>query len=234
MKPCVAPLVLAVAVALLASSVHAQEAKPLFDGETLDGWKAPDMGFWSVEDGAIVARCTEDKPCPKNQFLVWQGGQPGDFVLELEFRIHGDNKKANSGIQIRSEIGEDGHAVGYQCDISRSEGPWLGTLYDEHTGRKVLAQRGTNGVGKPGGIVENERFATADEALPEGFDWDGWHTYRIEAVGNSFTLSIDGKVMSRFVDNDPEHFDSAGHVALQLHSGPPQTVWFRKIRLTGK
>ena len=192
------------------------------------------MSYWSVEDECIVARATEKNPCSKNQFLVWQGGELGDFVLELEFKIHGDDKRANSGIQIRSEIKEDGHAVGYQCDISRSSGPWLGTLYDEHTGRKALAQRGTRGVGLPGGKLENERFATAEEVLPENFDWDGWHTYRIEAIGNRFKLSIDGVEMCSFEDKDPEHFDPSGKLALQLHSGPPQTIWFRNITLYKK
>ncbi|MEA3364982.1 MAG: hypothetical protein U9Q79_05015, partial [Candidatus Hydrogenedentes bacterium] len=30
--------------------------EPLFDGKTLNGWKAADMSFWSVEDGAITAK----------------------------------------------------------------------------------------------------------------------------------------------------------------------------------
>ena len=34
----------------------------LFDGKSLDGWKAPDMGYWSVEDGAITAKSTDEKP----------------------------------------------------------------------------------------------------------------------------------------------------------------------------
>ena len=28
----------------------------IYDGRTLEGWKAPDMSYWSVEDGAITAK----------------------------------------------------------------------------------------------------------------------------------------------------------------------------------
>ena len=46
----------------------------IFDGKTLDGWEAADMTFWSVEDGAITAKITEEKPTERNHYLVYQGG----------------------------------------------------------------------------------------------------------------------------------------------------------------
>src|SRR5688500_5963347 len=98
----------------------------IFDGRTLKGWSSPDMSYWSVEDGAITARSSEAHPCTKNQFLVWQGGEIGDFELRLKFRIQGD-RTANSGIQVRSSIQPDGHAVGYQADIDRA-GQYAGAL----------------------------------------------------------------------------------------------------------
>ena len=51
----------------------------IFDGETLNGWKAADMSFWSVEDGAITAKITEAKPTGRNHYLVYQAGKLGDF-----------------------------------------------------------------------------------------------------------------------------------------------------------
>ncbi len=55
--------------------------KSIFDGKTLEGWKAPDMSYWTVQDGAITAQSTESNPCNSNQFLVWQGGDVADFEL---------------------------------------------------------------------------------------------------------------------------------------------------------
>ena len=41
----------------------------LFDGKTLQGWSAADRSWWSVEDNAITAKITDQKPCEKNQYL---------------------------------------------------------------------------------------------------------------------------------------------------------------------
>ena len=59
----------------LLSLSHAMAAddpgfKRIFNGKDLKGWQAADMTYWSVEDGAITARATEDHPCTKNQYLV--------------------------------------------------------------------------------------------------------------------------------------------------------------------
>ena len=56
----------------LAASVAAEEAgfKPIFDGKTLNGWKSPNMGYWSVQDGAITARSTKQNPVKAN---LWDG-----------------------------------------------------------------------------------------------------------------------------------------------------------------
>ena len=32
----------------------------LFDGKTLDGWKAADMSYWSIEDGTITGKITPE------------------------------------------------------------------------------------------------------------------------------------------------------------------------------
>jgi hypothetical protein len=89
---------------LIANAAVAEEAgfKPIFDGKTLDGFKAPNMSYWSVKDGAITARSTKQNPVKTNQFLVWQLGELDDFELKLKYRISG-TPAANSGIQIRSK-----------------------------------------------------------------------------------------------------------------------------------
>jgi hypothetical protein len=42
----------------------------IFDGKTLDGWKAPDMSFFSVVDGAITGEATPKHMPAINQFIV--------------------------------------------------------------------------------------------------------------------------------------------------------------------
>lgn len=214
--------------ALPVTAAREKGAQSLFDGKSLAGWQAPDLGYWSVEDGAITARSTAARPCTQNQFLVWEGGDVFDFVLQLRFRIQGP-PEANSGIQIRSKIHPDGHAEGYQADIDRA-GKYLGSLYDEHTPREMLASRGQRTVILEDGKRETETKADA-EALFKGVNLDAWNDYRIEARGNRITLRINGRQTAEVIDRQPGEFDASGKLALQLHSGPPTTVQFKEIRL---
>src|SRR5260221_670 len=47
----------------------------LFDGKSLDGWSAPDMSYFSVQDGAITGEATPNHLPPINHFLAWQAGK---------------------------------------------------------------------------------------------------------------------------------------------------------------
>jgi Domain of Unknown Function (DUF1080) len=49
----------------------------MFDGKNLNAWDG-DKTFWRVEDGAIVAESTCEKPTG-TIYLIWQGGEPADF-----------------------------------------------------------------------------------------------------------------------------------------------------------
>ena len=82
--------------------------KPLFDGETLNGWDG-NKQIWHVENGAIVAESTCEKPTGTT-YLIWQGGEPGDFELKAELR--GEGAGINSGIQYRSFHQEPGQGRG--------------------------------------------------------------------------------------------------------------------------
>lgn len=201
----------------------------IFDGKTLEGWKAPDMSYWSVVDGAITAIASEENPCVKNQFLVWQGGEIGDFVLTLKFRVDG-GPKANSGIQVRSRVLEDGHAVGYQVDISQPDAPWLGAIYDEH-GRKMLASRGEKTVVQANGELAKSSLEESGKAAIESYRAGEWNSYEIRGKGNRISVKLNGHQTSVVIDEQEEERELSGILALQLHSGPPMTVQFKDIRL---
>ncbi len=200
----------------------------IFDGESLTGWKAPNMSYWSVQDGAITGESTPENPGKKNQFLVWQGGEIGNFVLKLQFRMMG-GPKANSGIQVRSAIGEDGHAIGYQADISQPDAQWLGAIYDEH-GRKVLALRGQKTVIQADGTKATEAFATPVEAAAR-LNIAEWTDYEVAFSDNKMTVKVGGRLMSEITDLQESEREMSGILALQLHSGPPMKVQFKDIQL---
>jgi len=214
---------------LVRSAAAAEEAgfQPIFDGKTLNGWNAPDMSFWLVEDGAITGRSTEQHPVRSNQFLVWQLGEVDDFELKLMYRISG-TPAANSGVQIRSRVQEDGHVAGYQADIDFA-GRYAGALYDER-GRGMLAERGQKTTIGPDG--KKDSTSSGDPAaLMASIKKDDWNDYHIIARGNQIVLKINGKVTAEVIDNDQQNRDLSGVLALQLHAGPPMTVQFKDIHL---
>lgn len=209
--------------------LSAGEPQSLFDGSTLGGWDAPDMSYWSVEDGAITATASEENPCTKNQFLVWQGGELGDFTLKLKFRVDG-GPKANSGVQVRSQVLEDGHAVGYQVDISQPDVAWLGAIYDEH-GRKMLAARGQNTVVQPDGSLETTSLEKSAEKAISSYEAGKWNEYEIVARENTISVWLNGHQTAQVTDLQEEEREISGILALQLHSGPPMKVQFKDILL---
>ena len=113
-------LSLLLSLMLSAAPVSAAECEegftPIFDGRSLDGWEG-DPRFWSVEDGAITGQTTADNPTEHNTFLIWQKGQPGDFVLRFDawFAAYdGRRRIADRGIRAIQFDGPqivDGHVV---------------------------------------------------------------------------------------------------------------------------
>lgn len=227
-SPLVAALTLVALVSSLATAAAGDEAgfQRIFDGKTLEGWQAPDMSYWSVEDGAITAKITKEHPCKVNQYLVWQGGDLADFELKITFRM-GGSPGINSGFQFRSRLLPDHDIAGYQMDNNLNT-DWLCRLYEEH-GRETLAMRGTKAVVAPDGKTTRSRIEGADG--PANFKLEDWHEYDLLCVGSHLTLKVNGLLVAEVIDDDPQRQAFAGVLGLQLHSGPPMTVQFKDILL---
>src|ERR1700726_3391238 len=133
MRPAI-PFVFFLCLALPAA-VRA-EARPLFDGKTLAGWEGDVGKTWRVEDGAIVGGSLE-KTVPRNEFLCTVKSY-GDFELKVKFKLLGDRKQANAGVQVRTKrIPKHHEVIGYQADVGQH---YWGALYDESRRKRVLAQ----------------------------------------------------------------------------------------------
>lgn len=212
-------------------AVTAEEGfETIFDGKTLTGWKAADMSFWSVEDGAITAKITPEHPTERNHYLVYQGGPLGDFEVKITHRVLSSTPEVNCGFQFRSamfngQITDD--CRGYQVDNNTGT-PWLARLYDEH-GRETLAWRGEKAVFDASG--QKTVTAIPDGGGPARFALNAWHEYHLICLGSTLTLKVNGRLIAEVVDDDPAQQDLSGILALQLHSGPPMTVQFKDIRL---
>jgi hypothetical protein len=221
-----------IAIVLLAVStgrIAAQDEpdfERLFDGRSLEGWESPDLSYWSIEDEAITGRITAAHPCSINQYLVWKGGDLGDFELKLKSRVRGDGA-VNSGFQFRSRLLPDHDIAGYQVD-NNLQTDWLVRLYDEF-GRHTLAWRGQETIINPDGQFSSTDLP--DRKTPAWFKLEEWHEYDLLAEGPKLTLKVDGRLAAHVEDNDPRRQDFSGVLGLQLHSGGPSTVQFKDIRL---
>ncbi len=217
----------------------------IFDGKTLKGWKG-DPVYWRVQDGCIVGEITPETILKRNTFLIWQGGQPADFELKLEYRI---TQKGNSGVNYRSAVMDD-HPfalTGYQSDID-GRNRYTGQNYEER-GRTTLAylgqvtmipplQKKIDSAGRKELINKNAWTPTklvkslgTKEELTKNLEPGQWHEMRIVAKGKHLKHFVNGVLMSEVTDNDPQHRRASGSIGVQVHVGPPMKVEYRKIRL---
>lgn len=205
--------------------------QPIFDGRTLAGWSGNPQ-YWRVEAGALVGEITAETVIKSNTFIIWQGAQPADFELKLEYRITADG---NSGINYRSRVVPDpvtkdnAFAMrGYQLDLD-GKNRYTGNNYEEK-GRLFLALRGqmTRVVGGRPPILLSQVSLPADAGRAVTSDWTSVH---LVARGPVLIHSINGQVMSVVMDDDATNRAAAGSLGVQVHVGPPMKVEYRNIRL---
>lgn len=139
-----------------------------------------------------------DDELPNNKFL-WSDVEVGDFYLSVDVRMPQDDR--NAGIQFRSTRTptKNLQAVGYQADAGKNV--WGRLYHEEGRGKLDWTGRGEAAV-KPG----------------------NWNRYEILAVGHHIWTAINGTLSVAVHDPGGE---LRGHIALQIHSGQPQTVEYR-------
>ena len=217
----------------------------LFDGKTLQGWKGDPM-YWSVRNGNLIGEVTSKTLLKNNTFILWDGGQPEDFELKLEFKI---SKSGNSGINYRSEkIDTIANALrGYQADID-GKIRYTGQNYEEKK-RTTLAYRGEKVIinsqanpEEPGSLQANIQkncwqsrevvasLGTSD-SLKTKIKSEDWNKVHLVIKGNRLQHFVNDVLMSDIVDNDSVNRKLSGYLGVQVHVGPPMTVQFRNIRL---
>lgn len=205
---------------LMSLSCHGSGWKQLFNGSDLTGWSG-DLRLWRVENGVLIGETdSAEKKVSSNTFLIWQGGELGDFELQFSARVTGNN----SGVQYRSHIIDPEKWIvgGYQMDLHPRES-YLGMLFEEK-GRGIACERGqkvklTEKL-EPLGTIEVHPVNLAD-----------WNSYRIVARGSKLLHFINGNLAAEVEDTNAEKCSSKGIIALQLHTGEPMRAEFKDIRV---
>jgi len=207
----------------------------LFNGRDLAGWDG-DPRLWSVRDGVIHGETTTQQTARGNTFLVWQGGEVGDFDLRLSFRCSATN---NSGVQYRSrritdETSPNAWVVrGYQHEIrNENKLPNVpGFIYDEGGKRGRICLVGERAVWEAGGGKQVLGTLIEPEDFMKLMRLDEWNDVVIRAEGDHIRHWLNGRLILDFTDADPALALRLGVIALQLHAGAPMWAEFRDVRL---
>lgn len=147
--------------------------RPLFDGETLDGWHTRPGGTWRVEDGELVGRSTADEP---RHGLLLTDARYDDFTVRVRYRA----VEGNSGLYFRAdEVDAPVGVHGLQAEIDPVRD--AGGLYE--TG-------GRQWVVRP----------TAEE-VAGWYRPDAWNEMTVSAHGGRVVVHVNGTRTAELVDD---------------------------------
>jgi len=182
----------------------------LFDGTTLNGWRANLPRSWRVEGGAIVADGTASH-------LFWAG--PGhESVQDFEFEAEVLSRPyANSGIYFHTVYQEQGFPKqGFEVQVN-------------NTALGEGSYRERKRTGSLYGIRNVYKQVARD---------DEWFTVNIRVVANNVQIRVNGMLTVDYAEPDPPvlppsqetaRFLQKGTFALQCHD-PGSRVRFRNLR----
>lgn len=175
---------------------------PLFDGQTMTGWRAQVPGHFFVRDGAIVADGTHGRSM---LFFVGENGEGefANFELRLKVRVAAG---CNSGIYFRTEMQEEqGYpdAVGYEAQIANTH-------------------KNPNKTGSLFKFIKVPESPVKDEE---------WFDYQIRAEGRRIVIKINGQVTADYTEPEAaaERKPTSTRLGLQCHD--PGEVEFKDIRI---
>ena len=232
----------------------------IFDGKTLNGWEGI-AGHWSVEDGAIVGKSSDENPAGTTN-LIWRGGEPANFRIRFEFKLEGTG--ANGGFQYRgknaplparvmdparlaamtpemkarmekaAELNKknaDWSMLGYQADFDAAN-RFTGQLYDAGSTRGIVAWRGDVVAAEPDGkLAKLASLGTAEELKAFIKPLGEWNQMEVIADGNTMIHILNGHVMAVVVDADPKSAATKGVIAFELEGPGTVKISHRNIYL---
>ncbi len=179
----------------------------LFDGKTLNGWKASEnKDSCSVEDGKLKIGGG-----PRSH-LFYVGKVNGGKFKNFEFKCQVMTKpKANSGIYFHTEYQETGWpSKGYECQVNNT-----------HRDRRKTASL----------------YAIKDVLDTPPAKDNEWFDYHIKVKGKTITISINGKKITEYTEpadgsGNKSNFKgrklSEGTFAFQAHD-PGSVVYYREV-----
>ncbi len=174
----------------------------LFDGKSLDGWKANKEGTFSIEDGSIKVAGT-------TAHLFYDGPVMNHDFKNFEFKALVMTKPgSNSGIYFHTEYQEKGFPdKGFEVQVNNSHTDWkrTGGLYDIKDTKEVYVKDDvwfTEYIRVEGKhvIVKINNTVVTDWTQPDGFVPPKGHANRIISDGTFALQGHDPKSIVFFKD----------------------------------
>lgn len=205
MHPLTAALAAAALAAACAKAPESDTETPPADAgpQPIVLWDGGALDGWSMAGpGEFVVEDGALKTTGGMGLLWYSAREFDDFELELEWKV--DDASDNSGVFVRfPDPGDDPWVAvnqGYELQICDTGG-------DKGDTGSVYSFQGPS--------------ATASKAPGE------WNQYRIRAVGEQYTLWVNGEQVNDFTGER----GTRGYIGLQNH-GDADAVYFRKVRVT--
>jgi 3-keto-disaccharide hydrolase len=212
----------------------------MFNGVDLKGWSGP-TDLWHVENGAIVVQSKANPPTGST-YLLWEKGQPKNFEMRLEVKLVGTY--ANSGVQFRAKLlgAVPGDRLskwenrGYQADLDNQNvdtGALIECCAFPRRGFPVRHDRAYRGQVVRTALAPNLPpilLSTFGDPAKLNSVWKvgDWNQLYLVANDRVMIYSINGQLMSVFIDDNPAFVDH-GLIALQLEGRGQNKAYFRDI-----
>ena len=133
---------------------------------------------------------------------------------------------ANPGTAPTKEAEAKWDLAGPQADFD--EGNRYSGMFYEQSGRAVIATPGYSMFGDDTGSFAMAQIA--DKAMHDSwFHKDDWNQFVIVAIGHSYSIYMNGHLVTQFVDLDPKYFRSAGKIGVESES--TGDLWTRNIMI---
>ncbi len=156
-------------IAAAGDALAAEGFKPLFDGKTLNGWKALPGGKWEVKDGVIRGTSAKSE---RRHGLLASDKEYADFVVKFKFCVI----KGDSGFYFRSDKVKSSVGVnGFQMEVDNSKE--VGGLYE--TGGRAWTKR------------------PDPKLIKKIFKPKQWNEASITAIGKDVTVRLNGEITAQ-------------------------------------
>ncbi|OON81782.1 ThuA domain-containing protein [Streptomyces tsukubensis] len=169
-----------------------KDYRPIFNGESLDGWKQAGPGKFNVKDGELRSE--------GGMGLLWyQAKELKSYSLKLDWKMQGDD---NSGVFVGFPASDDPWSAvdkGYEVQIDATDAP------DRTTGAIYT--------------FKSANIKARDQVLrPPG----QWNNYEIKVQGERLQVFLNGVKINDFTNKNPDRSLTDGYIGLQNHGADDQ------------